>query len=66
MHIKLNDQLLQLTANCTVAELLIQQQIQPQGLAVAINNTVIAKQQWPQHQLRDNDFVNVFHIVTGG
>ena len=66
MHIRLNDQLLQLTANCTVAELLIQQQIQPQGLAVAINNTVIAKQQWPVQQLHNNDCVNVFHIVTGG
>ena len=50
MHIKFNDQVLQLTADCTVSELLRQQQLQPQGLAVAINNTVIAKQQWPAQQ----------------
>ncbi|WP_445767601.1 sulfur carrier protein ThiS [Rheinheimera sp.] len=66
MYIKFNDQVLQLTADCTVSELLRQQQLQPQGLAVAINNTVIAKQQWPVQQLHDNDCVNVFHIVTGG
>ncbi|GAB59831.1 sulfur carrier protein ThiS [Rheinheimera nanhaiensis] len=66
MHIRLNEQWLQLTASCTVAELLQQQQIPPQGLAVAINNTVIAKRQWPAQQLNDNDCVNIFHIVTGG
>ena len=66
MRIMLNDTPLQLATNCTVAELVQQQQLKTEGLAVAINNTVIAKQQWPAQQLHDNDCVNVFHIVTGG
>lgn len=66
MQIRFNDCLLHLPADCTVSELLQLQQLQPEGLAVAINNTVVAKQQWPVKKLHDNDCVTVFHIVTGG
>ncbi|MBV2129966.1 sulfur carrier protein ThiS [Arsukibacterium indicum] len=66
MHIRLNEQLLQLTSNCTVAELLQQQQLASEGLAVAINNTVISKRCWSEHKLQSNDNVQLFQIVTGG
>lgn len=66
MHILLNEQPLQLTSNCTVTELLQQQQLPADGLAVAINHTVIAKRCWPEHVLQHNDTVQLFQIVTGG
>ncbi|MDX1679078.1 sulfur carrier protein ThiS [Arsukibacterium sp.] len=66
MNIQLNDQPLQLSANCTVTELLQQQQLAGEGLAVAINNTVINKRYWTVHQLQINDNVQIFQIVTGG
>lgn len=66
MHIMLNDTPLQLATNCTVAELVQQQQLKTEGLAVAINNTVLAKRLWPQYQLQPDDVVQLFQIVTGG
>jgi sulfur carrier protein len=65
MRIMLNDTPLQLATNCTVAELQ-QQQLKTEGLAVAINNTVLAKRLWPQYQLQPDDAVQLFQIVTGG
>jgi sulfur carrier protein len=66
MRIMLNDTPLQLATNCTVAELVQQQQLKTEGLAVAINNTVLAKRLWPQYQLQPDDAVQLFQIVTGG
>lgn len=66
MHILLNDQPLQLSTNCSVSELLQQQQLTSEGLAIAINNTVISKRCWPEHKLQSNDNVQLFQIVTGG
>ena len=66
MQIMLNDKPLQVSANSTVSHLLQQQQLKPEGLAVAINNIVIAKRQWNEQQLQHNDCVSLFHIVTGG
>jgi sulfur carrier protein len=43
-----------------------QQQLKTEGLAVAINNVVIAKQHWSKHQLQNNAQVQLFQIVTGG
>lgn len=66
MHIMLNDIPLQLATNYTVAELVQQQQLKTEGLAVAINNTVLAKRLWPEYQLQPDDAVQLFQIVTGG
>lgn len=66
MHIMLNDTPLQLTTNCTVSELLQLQQLITTGLAVAVNNNVIAKARWSEYQLQHLDNVQLFQIVTGG
>ncbi|HEY0922582.1 sulfur carrier protein ThiS [Rheinheimera pacifica] len=66
MRIMLNDTPIQLATNCTVAELVQQQQLKTEGLAVAINDVVIAKQYWSKHQLQNNAQVQLFQIVTGG
>ncbi|MBZ9613758.1 sulfur carrier protein ThiS [Rheinheimera maricola] len=66
MHIMLNDTLLQLTAVSTLAQLLQQQQLNTEGLAIAVNNNVIAKRIWQEYQLQNLDQIQLFQIVTGG
>ena len=66
MHIMLNDTPLQLAAVSTLAQLLQQQQLNTEGLAIAVNNNVIAKRQWQEYQLQNNDQIQLFQIVTGG
>lgn len=66
MHILLNDTPLQLAAVSTLAQLLQQQQLTTEGLAVAVNNSVIAKRLWHEYQLQHHDQIQLFQIVTGG
>lgn len=66
MRIMLNDTPLQLATVSTLAQLLQQQQLRTEGLAIAVNNNVIAKRQWQEYQLQNNDQIQLFQIVTGG
>ena len=66
MHIMLNDTPQQLTAVSTLAQLLQQQQLNTEGLAIAVNNSVIAKRLWHEYQLQNDDQIQLFQIVTGG
>ncbi len=38
----------------------------PAGIAVALNDTVIPRDQWAASRLRDGDSVEVIHAVQGG
>ncbi|MGP9801152.1 sulfur carrier protein ThiS [Rheinheimera sp. NSM] len=66
MHISINDVRYPLDSGITVEQLLKQHAPEHTGLAVAINNTVLAKRLWPQYQLQPDDAVQLFQIVTGG
>jgi sulfur carrier protein len=66
MRIMLNDTPLQLATVSTLAQLLQQQQLRTEGLAIAVNNNVIAKRQWQEYQLQNHDQIQLFQIVTGG
>lgn len=66
MQITLNSIELTVAQSTTVQQLLSAQDISEIGLAIAINNTVLAKRLWPQHQLQPNDALQLFQIVTGG
>ncbi|WP_215397771.1 sulfur carrier protein ThiS [Rheinheimera oceanensis] len=66
MRIMLNDTSLQLATVSTLAQLLQQQQLRTEGLAIAVNNSVIAKRLWQEYQLQNHDQIQLFHIVTGG
>lgn len=39
---------------------------QQAGIAVAVNNTVIAKAKWAHHQLQDQDHVTIITATQGG
>jgi len=62
----LNDTSLQLAAVCTLEQLLQQQRLNTEGLAIAVNDSVIAKRLWPEYQLQNHDQIQLFQIVTGG
>lgn len=66
MRILLNDTSLQLADDSTLAQLLQQQRLTTEGLAVAVNNSIIAKRLWHEYQLQHLDQIQLFQIVTGG
>lgn len=54
------------TENVTVADLLQQTAMPSSGIAVAVNNKVVRKADWPTTQLNNGDNVTVITAVCGG
>ncbi|WNO60831.1 sulfur carrier protein ThiS [Rheinheimera sp. MMS21-TC3] len=66
MQITINDIPTEVTSDISLQQVLLSQNINQNGLAVAVNNSVINKSTWQQYQLKANDAVQLFQIVTGG
>lgn len=66
MHITVNQQPQQVAEPCSLQQLVEQLALNPNGLALALNQTVIAKRAWPSTYLAPEDQVAAFQIVTGG
>ncbi|MDP4536775.1 sulfur carrier protein ThiS [Alkalimonas collagenimarina] len=66
MRIIVNQQPQQCDHQCTLQQLVQQLDINPNGLALAVNQQVIAKRLWSEHALQPDDQVVAFQIVTGG
>lgn len=66
MKITLNDQTIELADSLTVAALLTQlNRLQP-GTALAVNQTIIPRDAWIQHQIQDGDDILLFQAIAGG
>jgi sulfur carrier protein len=51
----------------TLTELLARLALAEQrGLAVAVNDTVVPRTQWPAHALREHDRVTIIRATQGG
>jgi len=50
----------------SVAQLLTQLNSPETGWAVAVNQQIIPRSDWPEHQLADGDQVLLFQPVAGG
>lgn len=66
MQITINDIPTVVTSDISLQQVLLSQNINQNGLAVAVNNNVINKSAWPDYQLKQYDAVQLFQIVTGG
>ncbi len=67
MELVVNEQLQQVPESCTIQGLL--DTILPEqqkGVAVAINQTVVARTQWTTHQLIPTDKVLIIKATQGG
>lgn len=67
MHLIVNGEPAMLQTS-TIIELLEQQGIgsTQQGIAVAVNDTVIPRRNWPTHKLEEGDNVEVITAMQGG
>lgn len=67
MEIKLNNQIKNLPAQCTVQQLLDDVIPEKQkGIAIAVNFSVIPKIDWNHHFLINNDQVLIIKATQGG
>lgn len=67
IRIILNSEELSLEQGQTVAALLKQLSMdQVERIAVAVNDAVVHRSDWPDHELRDNDRVLLIAPIQGG
>lgn len=66
MRIQFNDELLECTEGMTLATLLAQLEQGKAGAALAVNQTIIPREQWSNYLLREGDTILLFQAIAGG
>ncbi|MRT15025.1 sulfur carrier protein ThiS [Enterobacteriaceae bacterium RIT711] len=66
MHIQFNDEPLQCPDNLTLEKLLEQLRLLKPGVALAINQSIVPREQWEAHLLNDGDQILLFQAIAGG
>ena len=67
MKIFINNQPEELQLPQSVAHILNRLQLpHTRGIAIAVNNQIVPKLQWEEHQLQENDKVTVIRATQGG
>lgn len=67
MEISLNGNTLEVDHGCSLQNFLeVQEMDQRQGIAVALNNSVIPRNDWPSHQLNTGDSILIITATQGG
>ncbi|WP_429142643.1 sulfur carrier protein ThiS [Aeromonas hydrophila] len=66
MKIRLNDIELTLPTGQHLTELLAAQDVNPQGVAVALNGAVLPRGRWAETRLNDGDELHLFTAIAGG
>lgn len=66
MHILFNDESILCDGNLTLENLLEQLHVLKPGIALAINQTIVPREQWESHLLNDGDQILLFQAIAGG
>ncbi|MFD0993087.1 sulfur carrier protein ThiS [Tenacibaculum geojense] len=64
--IKVNDNTKQIQEQLTVANLIDELKIQSNGIAIAINNSIVKKEDWHNVQVVNNDNILIIQSTQGG
>jgi len=68
MNIKLNGEDKLIEAAISLNEFVLSQLNgkEPKGIAVALNEMIIPKQEWGSTEINENDSIEIVHAVQGG
>ncbi len=66
MKIYLNQVEITTEQGATISQMLLSQGIKPEGVAVAINNRIVKRDEWTIQQLTEDDKVTVIQATYGG
>ena len=67
-RIRVNGRDTEIAAGTLLAEVLLGFDVTPdtRGVAVAVNDTVVARRQWASHRIENGDVVEIVRAVQGG
>jgi sulfur carrier protein len=66
MEITVNRQNHQLNEPCSVEQMLFMLEAPAKGIAVAVNQSIVSKSDWPHHMLKHGDQVMLIKATQGG
>lgn len=66
MNITVNDEQYSLDMPVTICQLLIQLEQPSIGVALAINETIVPRDNWETHFINDGDTILLFQAIAGG
>ena len=66
MQIKVNNETKQISSTTTVNDLVTELNIQTNGIAIAINNSVVKRTTWTSRLLQDQDDILIIKSTQGG
>lgn len=67
MEITVNNQEITVASNLKLGDYLESKELNnTRGIAVAVNEYVIARNDWPAHELIENDKILIIHATQGG
>lgn len=66
MQIRFNDEPIQCAETTTVTGLLEQLAQHKPGIALALNQQILPRDQWAAHHLQDGDTILLFQVIAGG
>ncbi|MCD7899153.1 MAG: sulfur carrier protein ThiS [Bacteroides sp.] len=66
MKIKLNDKHYEVEEGITLAAFIEKMELKPQGIAIAIDDEVVSKNNWSKTILSDGMDLMLIHAVSGG
>lgn len=66
MQVTINRRESEVPERVTIAELLAQRDVRPEGVAVAVNMDIVPREEWATRAVRPGDEVEVIRIIQGG
>ncbi|MBG6029211.1 sulfur carrier protein ThiS [Proteus columbae] len=66
MNITVNDEQYSLDMPVTLCQLLIQLEQPSIGVALAVNETIVPRENWETHFINDGDTILLFQAIAGG
>ncbi|WP_413596432.1 sulfur carrier protein ThiS [Citrobacter youngae] len=66
MQIQFNDEPLQCAEGQTISELLTQLNQHKPGMALALNQQILPRDQWQQQIVQEGDQILLFQVIAGG
>ncbi|HGJ5874956.1 MULTISPECIES: sulfur carrier protein ThiS [Arsenophonus] len=66
MHILLNDRMIEINSSITITQLFDQLKLNTLGIALAINQIIIPREDWNHHYINHQDKILLFQAIAGG
>ena len=66
MKIQLNRESTEVADSTTIASLIQERELPERSVIVAVNDDVVDREQWPDHELSEGDSVEIVRAVSGG